>query len=225
MRSILFVALCAVPLMACDAAQEWDSGAVDSGTVDTGSVMDTGAHADTGTDVPRAMDAGTDAPSAVDTGSADVGVIDTGTVLDASTVDASFDTATDVSVDSSTPVDTGPPIPGDTCVLPIDVSAGGAFMADTCMLHDDVAASCGSPGGADVVLQAASPPTGSTYQITVPAGWVVQQVNSLCTPLFSSCGVGSWSVSGATGSPFWFFSIERMDGTCGMVTINVNRTM
>lgn len=123
------------------------------------------------------------------------------------------------------PIDLGPGIPGETCVSALDVSAGGTWMVDTCAARDDVPAMCGRAGTPDVVLSGVAPRSGSTYQIHVGAGWVIQQVTSGCGAMPFSCGASDWGVSGATLDPAWLWAVESADGSCGMATISVTRVM
>ena len=127
--------------------------------------------------------------------------------------------------DMGTGRDTGPSVMGDTCASAIDISAGGTFMVDTCILNDDVVASCGVTGGRDAVLSGVSPVSGSTYRLTVPSDWVVQQTDVTCGPAPFSCSASGWGVSGATGAARWFFAVEKLDGTCGTVSVVVDRMM
>ena len=114
---------------------------------------------------------------------------------------------------------------GDTCSAPFDVTMTADIPADTCLDVDNVTPTCGSAGGRDVIIRAPSPVGGSAYFLTVPTGWIIQQLNPDCSVPGFSCGAGAYSVAGATGNPFWFFAVERADGGCGRVNIHVSRTM
>jgi hypothetical protein len=111
--------------------------------------------------------------------------------------------------DGATPdaADAGPPQPGQTCATatkqPVTCAASGSAQA--------------------VVLYGDAPLSGSTYQLAVGTGWVVQQLDSTCAGAAFSCGEAGWSVSGATGGLRWYFAIAKKDGTCGTTSATVNR--
>lgn len=132
-------------------------------------------------------------------------------------VDASSTPPTDAGSETSTPV--------LACPTPIDVSVSGSYPIDTCALKKNVGATCAAGGIAPgVAVKAASPSTGSTYLLTLPADWVIQQSDVTCGGMAFSCGPASWGVSGWTGQPNWYFLLARADGTCGTATLVVNRT-
>jgi hypothetical protein len=122
-------------------------------------------------------------------------------------------------------IDAGLPAPGGDCSGAIDVSSGGTFVVDTCTGSDEVGATCAALGARDALLVADAPFSGSTYFVRVPAEWVVQQVDDACSPMAWSCGAGSWGVSGAVPWARWRFAVQRADGACGSVAIEVERAM
>jgi hypothetical protein len=114
---------------------------------------------------------------------------------------------------------------GASCTTPIDISDGGTFAIDTCTLIDSVAASCGTTAAA-AILRGVAPTSGSTYELTFPSGWVLQQLDGTCSPMTYSCGdTGTWSVSGDTPDGYWYFAIEPASGTCGSASVTVDRVM
>jgi len=114
---------------------------------------------------------------------------------------------------------------GASCTSPIDISDGGTFAIDTCTLTDSIAASCGTTAAA-AILRGVAPMTGSTYELTFPSGWVLQQLDDTCSPMTYSCGsTGTWSVSGDTSEGYWYFAIEPASGTCGSTSVTVDRVM
>jgi hypothetical protein len=77
-----------------------------------------------------------------------------------------------------------------------------------------------------VILRGDSPMSGSTYSLTFPTGWVLEELDDTCTPEPFSCGsTGTWGVSGATGAAYWYFALEPASGTCGTATVTVDRLM
>jgi hypothetical protein len=185
---------------------------------DAGGGRDTPASDTPPLDAPRA-----DTPS-LDTGRVDASVADVRVATDTGGTDTRVVDAS--ASDGGAPDVPTPGTPGSSCVWPIDVSGGGTFSVDTCMFTDTVASGCGAPAAADVVLGGDAPGTGSTYTVTVPSGWAIDQVSSLdCTASSFSCSrTGTYSVSGATFPPRWFFVLSRLDGDCGPVDVLITRT-
>jgi hypothetical protein len=92
------------------------------------------------------------------------------------------------------------------------------------MYANEIASPCVDGGGGHgAVLAGDVPNTGATYQLSVPSGWIIQQLSSLCIPAPVSCGAGSWGESGDTGENHWYFVIEPADGTCGATSVTVER--
>jgi hypothetical protein len=225
MRVALLIALLA---SGCAAGNDFDTGPSDTGSpTDTGSGQDA---IDTGHDTGSMQDAGNDADArTTDTGPIDV-VNDSPSEASTDAPPDVVDVAVDVPIDVV--IDTGAPVPGDTCDTGIDMSAMGLhmYMIDTCAQHNAVMVTCPTPpppAGHATIFRGLAPSSGSTYQLTVPSGWVIQQLtNPGCSAASFSCGAtGSWGVSGATLGGYWYFAIERADGTCGTVTVTINRTM
>jgi hypothetical protein len=128
------------------------------------------------------------------------------------------------TVDAATPpIDSGPS-PADACAAAIDISKSGTYPVDTCAKKFSLGATCATGGmGVGVALAGEAPNSGSTYQLSVPADWVVQQMSPTCSPLAFSCSPSGWGVSGYAGQKFWHFVVARADGTCGTTTVTVNR--
>jgi hypothetical protein len=221
MRNVLLVAFVILPVAAC---ANGVGGEALTGASDHHETRDGGAGVsatEEGGDIPYGDDAGSgdkdDAASLADDGGESP---DAGGAYDSGAPDAGV--ATDSGTDTA-PVDAGPP--GESCTAPVDVSLGGTFTVDTCSVTNSVAASCGTTAAA-VILRGDAPGTGSTYSITFPAGWVLVEVDSTCTPMPDSCGsTGTWGVSGANPYGYWYFAIEPADGTCATTTVTVDRVM
>jgi hypothetical protein len=100
---------------------------------------------------------------------------------------------------------------------------------DVCGQVDSVTFGCGSAavGTPDFVLRIPAPAGGSTYEIVVPAGWLIQYLpaGSGCTGDSFSCAAVRNGVSGASPSGQWVFAVERAGGGCGRVNIQITRTM
>lgn len=195
-----------------------------------------GGHAETSDSGPRAnpyeeggpsydLDSGTDSRPGKKKGTPDGAVTpppDSGADVAA---DASAPEAGPTDASSDAPLSDGAVVFGESCASPIDISTSGTFAIDTCALTNSVAASCGTTGAA-AILRADAPITGSSYGITFPSGWVLQELDDTCAPVTYECGsTGAWYVSGATPGDYWYFAIEPASGTCGSTSITVDRTM
>jgi hypothetical protein len=202
MRSISIFSVCLALAPACSHRNATDPGDAGGSGVDASMQVDSGRVRDTGIAMP-------DTSSGHDVGLADGGATDGGSV-----------------------VHDGGSAPDATtimhCAGAVDVSAGGTFMIDTCASTDQFTSPCGGTGALDVIVSATEASTTSTHIDIADGGWVIQQLTSTCAPSIggtSECTtLGSWGVSGADGTPRWYFGIEKADGTCGMVTITVTRT-
>jgi hypothetical protein len=224
MRIALLLAFATLPLAACSDALDFGTSDADTLQPDSGGGShqvreDAGGFFNSDTGAGPTGDATT--PSS-DTGGGtlDAIVLETGTA-DAKAHDATGSAdATDASLS-----DGGPIVLGESCTSPIDVSLGGTFAIDTCTLTDSVTASCGATAAA-AILAGVAPTTGSTYSITFPTGWVLQELDDTCSPESFSCGsTGTWGVSGDTPGGYWYFAIEPESGTCGSTTVTVDRVM
>jgi hypothetical protein len=247
MRNAWLVAFLTLPAAACAAGGTGDSldgsfgnqEAVDSGggsnpkndgggtpyNSDTG----TGTGADTGIDKGPGTDSSTPPPDTGPGVTTDTGVHDSASATDASAHDA---LASDGGAKDAPAADTIVTAACPTTVT--DISAGGTFTIDTCTSTTTVAATCGTTAAA-VILRGDSPLSGSTYSLTLPScvdggsgtcGWVIQMLDNSCAPEAFECGAtGTWSVSGATFDPYWYFAIEPASGTCGTTTVTVDRLM
>jgi hypothetical protein len=225
MRIALLLAFATFPLAACSDALDFGTSDADTTEPDSGGGShqapgDAGGtffNSDTGT---GATSDATSPSSDAGAGTLDAIALETGTA-DGKAHDAGGgDDVTDASLS-----DTGPIVLGESCTAPIDISLGGTFAIDTCTLTDSVTASCGTTAAA-AILAGVAPTTGSTYSITFPTGWVLQELDDTCSPESFSCGsTGTWGVSGDTPGGYWYFAIEPESGTCGSTTVTVDRVM
>ena len=181
-------------------------------------------NSDTGTGTTH--DAGT---PPLDTG---LGVTTDAGAHDSAVADsASHDAAASDAAKDAPPTDS-PVITAACPATPTDISAGGTFTIDTCTSTTTVATACGTTAAA-VILRGDSPLSGSTYTLTLPScvdggsgscGWVIQMLDNSCAPEAFECGAtGTWSVSGATFDPYWYFALAPVSGTCGTTIVTVDR--
>jgi hypothetical protein len=223
MRTALLFALVTLPIACANGGANEGFSGTGGGTHHT--PPDTAGPATNDDGGYGAYDAGHDAAAVVDgapTPGSDAGPPATGTPDGGAAVDAG---ATDAGGSVDVAVPDGPTVLGESCSSPIDISAGGTVSIDTCPLTDSITATCGTTAAA-TILRGIAPSSGSTYSITFPAGWVLVQVDSTCTPMLASCGsTGTWGVSGATPDGYWYFAIEPASGACGTATVTVDRVM
>jgi hypothetical protein len=135
--------------------------------------------------------------------------------------DAPIDAPPDAPIDSppDTGRDAGPTPMGETCSDAIDVTGGATYSGETCLYRDDFRTSCGGDGAPDVFFQILTVPGGSSYSISVTAGFSVQYVPSGATCMGDGgCGAAGLSIGGG-GGIVWWFAVERIDGGCGPFTI------
>ena len=213
MRSRLLIGVGALALCACARGRLSEDGWDDAGEVaDTGGALDVVHPPPPGRDASTALDAAEPADAGGDSS-------------------APPDASAAVQPDATAPVDAGSDAPslgggvGESCSNALDVSSGGTFQIDTCTLADRVATTCGSTAAA-MIFRALAPTNGSTYQLTFPSGWVLQELDDTCAPMFANCGSsGTWGMSGSIPGGFWYFAVEPMSGACGTATVTVTRVM
>lgn len=113
---------------------------------------------------------------------------------------------------------------GDSCLNAIDITGvGNVFLPiDTCLYTDNVSFTCSGGPAPDVVLSGLQ---GHNYHLDVPTGWIVGYLDpsGSCAPVPSACG-RSYGSAGSTGQLRFWFAVERADGGCGRVTIQITNS-